>query len=182
MPKKPEKWEIKFWVLTDSVLKYIYCFEIYCGKNLEAVIRMEGPCREAGPAYGVVMRLSRGLEGKGHCVIIDNYFYSIPLFKDLVGKSINATSTARSNHIGLPSYLKYRKAWKKCEQGHIEWAMHDSRTLSCVMWKGKCPVLLIFIHANPIGFSCVPHDEVPRRNDAIREKIPTSLVLFEYTT
>jgi hypothetical protein len=36
MPKKPEKWEIKFWVLVDSVSKFLYCFEIYCNKNLEA--------------------------------------------------------------------------------------------------------------------------------------------------
>jgi hypothetical protein len=33
MPKKPEKWGIKFWVLTDSVSKFIYCFDIYCGKK-----------------------------------------------------------------------------------------------------------------------------------------------------
>jgi hypothetical protein len=38
MSKKPEKWGIKFWVLADSVSKFIYCFEIYCGKNLEAEV------------------------------------------------------------------------------------------------------------------------------------------------
>jgi hypothetical protein len=55
MPKKPEKWGIKFWVLADSVSKFIYCFEIYCGKNLEAEIRVEGRHGEGGSAYGVVM-------------------------------------------------------------------------------------------------------------------------------
>jgi hypothetical protein len=50
------------------------------------------------------------------------------------------------------------------------------------MWKDKCPVLLISTHANPIGFPCVPHDEVPRRNGPVREKIPTSPMLVEYTT
>jgi hypothetical protein len=50
------------------------------------------------------------------------------------------------------------------------------------MWKDKCPVLLISTHANPIGFPCVPRDEVPRWNGPVREKIPTSPILIEYRT
>jgi hypothetical protein len=60
--------------------------------------------------------------------------------------------------------------------------MHESRDISCVMWKDKCPVLLISNHAMPVGFPCVPRDEVPRRNGVTQEFIPTSLVLREYTT
>jgi hypothetical protein len=86
MPKRPEKWKIKFWVLVDSILKSIYCFEIYRGKNLEVDVRMRGACGEAGAAYGVVMKMLHGLERKGHCVVRDNYFYSIPLFQNLVKK------------------------------------------------------------------------------------------------
>jgi hypothetical protein len=97
MPKKPKKWEIKFWVLTDSVSKFIYCFDIYCGKNLEAEIIVPGPSVQAGAAYGVVMKLLSGLEGKGHCVVMDNFFCSIPLFRDLEAKGIYATGTVRSN-------------------------------------------------------------------------------------
>ena len=29
MPKKPEKWGVKLWVLADSVSKYVYDFEVY---------------------------------------------------------------------------------------------------------------------------------------------------------
>jgi hypothetical protein len=50
------------------------------------------------------------------------------------------------------------------------------------MWKDNRPVLLISTHAIPIGFPCMPVDMVPRRHGAIREKVPTSLVLLEYTT
>jgi hypothetical protein len=182
MLKKLEKWGIKFWVLADSISKFIYCFEIYCGKNLEAEITMEDTHGQGGFVYGVVMKLLKGLEGKGHCIVMDNFFCSIPLFEDLIKKGIYATGTVRSNCIGLPSHLKNTKAWRKCDQGHIEWAMHDSRCLSCVMWKDKCLVLLISTHANPIGFPCVPRDEVPRRNRSVREKIPTSPMLIEYTT
>jgi hypothetical protein len=51
--------------------------------------------------------------------------------------------------------------------------MHESRGISTVMWKDKCPVLLISSHAMLIGYPCVPRDEVPRRNGAIREFIGT---------
>jgi hypothetical protein len=32
MPKKPQKWRIKIWCLAVSVSKYVYNFDIYCGK------------------------------------------------------------------------------------------------------------------------------------------------------
>ena len=51
-----------------------------------------------------------------------------------------------------------------------------------MMWKDKCPVLLLSTHAIPIGFPYVPMAKVPRRNGAVRDKIPTSLILLEYTT
>jgi hypothetical protein len=140
------------------------------------------PPVEAAVAYNVVMKLLRGLEEKGHCVVMDNYFCSIPLFEELVRKGIYATGTVRSNRIGLSQHLKNTKSWKRCEQGHIEWVMHESRTISYVMWKDKCPVLLLSTGANPIEFPYVPCDEVPRRNGAIREQIPTSPILLEYTT
>jgi hypothetical protein len=155
MLKKPEKWRIKFWVLADSTSKFIYCFEIYCGKNLEAEIRMEGTRVDGSSAYGVVMKLLSGLEERGHCVVMDNFFCSIPLFEDLVKKGIYAIGTVRSNRIGLPSHLKNTKAWKRCDQGHIEWAMHDSRGLSCMMWKDKCPVLLYSCKTNWIPLCAV---------------------------
>jgi hypothetical protein len=63
MPKKPEKWKIKFWVLINFVSKFIYCFEIYCGKYREAYMRVEGPCGEVVVAYEVVMKMLYGLKG-----------------------------------------------------------------------------------------------------------------------
>jgi hypothetical protein len=50
------------------------------------------------------------------------------------------------------------------------------------MWKDKCPILLLSTHALPIGFPCVPLHKVPRRNGAVREMVPTSPMLLEYTT
>jgi hypothetical protein len=50
------------------------------------------------------------------------------------------------------------------------------------VWKDKCLVLLISIHALPIGFPCVPVDTMPRRNGAVRDRVLTSPMLVEYTT
>jgi hypothetical protein len=115
MSKKPKKWGIKFWVLADSVSKFIFTFKIYCGKNMEADVTIGVPRGEAGAAYGVVMKLLLGLEEKGHCVVMDNYFCSIPLFEELVGKGIYTIGAVRSNRIGLPQHLKNTKLWKQCE-------------------------------------------------------------------
>jgi hypothetical protein len=79
------------------------------------------------------MKLLSGLEDKRHCVVMDNLFCSIPLFKDLEAKGIYAIGIVRSNRIGLPLHLKNTRAWKRCGEGHIEWAMHNSRGISCVM-------------------------------------------------
>ena len=99
--KKPKKWGIKFWVLVDSISKFIYCFDIYCRKNLEAEVRIPRPFVQAGVAYGVVMNLLHGLEEKGYCVVMDNYFCSILLFRDLEAKGIYATGTIRSSQISI---------------------------------------------------------------------------------
>jgi hypothetical protein len=149
---------------------------------LEAKVRVVVPRREASLAHAIVMKLLQGLEDKGHCIVMDNYFSSIRLFKDLALRGTYATGTVWYNRFGLPTMFKNLKSWRRCEQGHLEWAMHDSREISTVMWKDKCPVLLISTHAMPIGYPYVPRDEVPRHNGAIREFVGTSPMLHDYTT
>ena len=60
--------------------------------------------------------------------------------------------------------------------------MHEDRSISCVMWKDKCLVLLISSHAILIGYPCVPVDTMPWRHGAVWENIQTSPILLEYTT
>ena len=97
---------------------------------------------EAKLAYEVVLNLVSGLKGKGHLLVMDNYFSSIGLFQDLLRRCIYSTSTMGTNRIGLPMVLKNTKAFKRSSQGTTEWQMHQSRSISCVMWKDKKPVLL----------------------------------------
>jgi hypothetical protein len=97
-------------------------------------------------------------------------------------KAIYATGTLRSNRIGIPSALKNTKAFSRVPQGPLDWWMHESRSMSSVLWKDKKPVLLLSTNAIPIDFPCVPVDTVPRRNGSEREAIPTSPMHVEYTT
>jgi hypothetical protein len=106
MTKKPEKWGVKLWLLADSVLKFIYSFEIYFTKNLEPKVKIEGPCGKVGIVCGVVLEMLHGIEEKGHCIVINNHFFSIPLFQDLVQKGIYSTKMVRSHHIGFPSHFE----------------------------------------------------------------------------
>ena len=103
MPKKLEKWGIKIWCLASSVTKCVYNFFIYCSKVEPVcdtgVIQSE-PNGET-LAHAVVLNLLEGLHDVGHIVVMDNYFISIGLFKELLSKGFGATWTICSNCVGL---------------------------------------------------------------------------------
>lgn len=113
--------------------KICFLFRSVLWQNLEAKVRVIVPRGKASPAYTVVTKWLQGLEGKGNYVLMDNYFCSISLFKDLVLKEIYTTSLIWANRIRLPSHLRNVKAWTRYKQGRIEWAMYKSREISCVM-------------------------------------------------
>ena len=94
-------------------------------------------------AHEVVTKISVGLEHLGHCITMDNYFTSIPLLVELASRGIYGRGTIRINRIGLPPHLKNIRAFKRIAHGHMEWAMHESHGISCVMWKDKCLILLV---------------------------------------
>ena len=68
----------------DATSKYVYNFDVYCGRTIEAHVRV--PVRHGDPsvAQEVVLNLVEDLYGKGHVITMDNYFTSIPLFKELL--------------------------------------------------------------------------------------------------
>jgi hypothetical protein len=90
--------------------------------------------------------------------------------------------TLRSNRIGIPSAFKDTKAFSRMPQGTLDWWMHESRSMSSVLWKDKKPVPLFSASVISIGFPCVPVNMGPRWNGAMREVILTSPMHVEYTT
>jgi hypothetical protein len=182
MPNRPQKWGLKVWCLADAVSKYVYNFAIYCGKSMENVVQ---PATRGEPrlAHNVVLNMVEGLDGKGHVVVMDNYFSSVGLFTEMATRGIYATGTMRSNRVGLPEEFKDMKSFNaRATQGDLEWRMYDSYGIGCVLWKDKHPVLILSTHAQPIGFPCKPVDVVPRRNGPVCEEIQSSPMHKEYTT
>jgi hypothetical protein len=115
-------------------------------------------------------------------VAMDNYFTSVGLFKDLLGRGIYATGTLCSNRIGIPSILKNKKQYRRSLQGTLVWRIHAWRSMSSIMWKDKRLVLILSTYAKPVQLPCkFPVLTVPHHNGTIREEIQTSPVHFEYT-
>ena len=133
--------------------------------------------------HNVVMHLVDGLWDVGHCVTMDNFFSNIGLFTTLLARGMYACDTVKQNQVGLPSILENTSIFKNVAQGTIFWRMHDSGTISCLMWKDKKLVLLLSTHAMSIQAPCEKVVViVRRRNGAVQELIQTSHVLKEYTT
>jgi hypothetical protein len=84
MPNKPEKWDMKVWCLVDSKSKFVYNFEIYCGKNADGPEK-QAPTHvgEGNMARNVVLSLMEGLKRNGHMLVTNNYFSNIGLFTEL---------------------------------------------------------------------------------------------------
>ena len=94
---------------------------------------------------------------------------------DLLGMEIYASRMVRPSRIGLPSDLMDMKSFKNVPQGHTLWRLHDTRKVSCIMWKDKKLVLLISTHDLPIQAPCKFLMIIaPRRQVTLQEGIPMS--------
>ena len=122
-----------------------------------------------------------GMENKGHVIVMDNYFIGVGLFKKLLDRGIYAIRIMRKNSVGLFLVLSNTKEFDKNIQGTMNWRMHDSKILSCVVWKDKKLVLLLSTHTKPIVSEGEETLIVPRRDGEDQPLTKTSPVHLEYT-
>lgn len=93
MPAKPCRFGIKVWTLADALVKYVWTFKVYCGKEPETKSSSQYCQEDTGPLFvakkgkgngmqgaEVVMDLTQGLHARGHIVTTDSFFTSVPLF------------------------------------------------------------------------------------------------------
>ena len=95
-PMKPIRREYKLWCVADSD-GYVYKFEVYAGKifrkrSLLKILVYRQCCYQ----------LIDWLQGKDHKVILDIFFSSVPLLKELKRKTILAYGTIPPNRKDLP--------------------------------------------------------------------------------
>ena len=100
MPKKPQKWGIKAWVLADASNGYTWAWKLYTGKEEGAV--------DVGLAHRVVLELTNDdhLMHKGYLVFTDSYYSSPALFRDLQQRGFGACGTVRVNRRGMPESFR----------------------------------------------------------------------------
>jgi hypothetical protein len=67
MPKKPEKLGMKIWCLADSVTRFIYNFDVYCGASFKTIGDPKSKKGEAKQGQRIVENLVDGLAREGHC-------------------------------------------------------------------------------------------------------------------
>ena len=97
LPMKPTKRGIKIWCASCSCCGYLLKFQIYTSKETQG---------ERGLAHRVVTDLViPRFRNNNYVVYMDNFFTSIPLFKELSENNILACGTYQTNHIGLPADL-----------------------------------------------------------------------------
>ena len=99
LPKKPTRFGIKVFVISEAKTGYVLNFQVYTG----AVPGVSSSSsKKHGVAYRVVMELVDNYEGKGHCLFIDNYYTSPQLLIDLLEKNIYCAGTIRPNRKNFP--------------------------------------------------------------------------------
>lgn len=97
MPRKPDKFGIKFWMLAEVENKYCLSIHPYVGRD---------HTRITGLGHHVVMKLLTPYYGKGYNVTVDNFFTSCSLAEELLAKHTSLVGTVRANRRELPSVQK----------------------------------------------------------------------------
>jgi len=112
---------------------------VYLGKDRQRV------AQHLTATHATVTNLTKGVEGLGHKLYMDNFFSSPDLFDDLVQKKISCW-TVRLHRKGMPKVLKPKTLrWKR---GDIR--VRTRGDLTAVVWKDKRDVcLLTNIHDPP---------------------------------
>lgn len=149
MPNKPDKFGVKFWLITDNSSKYIYYFLPYLGKH-------DADRNGKRLANHVVEKLSDTLLNKGYNISCDNFFTNISLAEYLISKKTSLVGTIRSNSAGIPKDLIDAKLAKYDSQFCF------SPEKEILLTKYQCKVkknvfLLSTLHVNPMV------DESPKR-------------------
>lgn len=131
---KKAKYGIKFYELC-SPNGYTHNIEIYKGKQDADSL--------APKLHTLVLRLMEPFLDKGHHLIMDNYYNSVPLCNKLLQRKTHTTGTLRTNRKGNPKSLISRKL-KKGE--HI-WSRKGKVYVS--KWKDKRDVICITTKFQP---------------------------------
>ncbi|XP_067134165.1 piggyBac transposable element-derived protein 4-like [Centruroides vittatus] len=151
------KWEIKIWMLCDSISHYCLGFFTYRGAKSQ---EEKHSISKFGLEYIVVRRLLDigNYNNKGYHVFIDDYFTSVPLIRHLYSQGTYITGMVRRNRKQLPPQFR-----RKFSLGQTSY-FRSGPILACGFREKtseKKPVLLLSSHAG------ARDDQIVKRGVAI---------------
>ena len=132
LPKKPKKWGMKAWALSDSITGYVWNWKLYVGKDDEVNT-------SNGLAYGVVIELVSKLANKGYHLqcILQQLLLQPQTFSHTLRNGIGACDTVRIDRCGLPHDFQKLQLSK----GNI--MTFTDRPLMGLKWMDKRQVAMI---------------------------------------
>lgn len=106
-PKKPTKWGIRIYGLSDARTGYIYAMLPYYGSvSTECLIRPDLPVSSRIVLQLYHKLLTANPEAKGYHIFTDRYFTGIPLAQELLKLNCYLTGTISTNRKYVPSMIK----------------------------------------------------------------------------
>lgn len=150
---KAARFGIKYYELRESRTGYMYRFQIYTGKNSNAVTG--APSADLGGfppksvrkllfSTKVVLDLLKGLENLGHCVTMDNFYNCPALARYLKSKGFDCLGTLRVNRRHVPTDIT--KIPKNVAKGTI--VSRHCGDVSVISWKDSKVVSIISTYHN----------------------------------
>jgi len=111
LPLKRSRFGIKLYKLCESETGYVYRFFVYVGKLSSPITcpPSHAPPPDFGATETIVWYLTMPLFDAGHCLYVDNFYTSLPLFRALYARRTLACGTIRSNRKGYPKSLIQHK-------------------------------------------------------------------------
>ena len=147
-PRKPAKFHIKMFEVSDSKTGYVVGFDVYTGKNktdsYKTAKTLDPKCT---PTTKTVVGLlqSCNLVGKGHHIYLNNYYSSPELFSELHYLETFCCGTVRSLRKNLPLAVTKVKLKNKGDC-----VFRRNGLLLCLAWKeqkkAKKNVTMLTIH------------------------------------
>lgn len=145
---KSARFGMKSFELCESRTGYLYKFEIYAGKDDSQSHTSAPSVALAGKSASVVIDLLKGLENRGHCVTMDNFYNSPALARYLKFLGFDCLGTLRPNRKHVP--IEVKNVPRNVARGSII-ARHCG-DVSCIAWKDTKVVTMISTYHTPETF------------------------------
>ena len=119
MPKKPVKYGLKFWILSDASSRYVLSINLYTGRENNTTTK--------NLSSDVVLNLVDQLRvnvKQGRCVTFDRYFTNLALSNELLARSMTCVGVVDPKRSFVPNELKVRRrdlhsTWYYFCDGHM---------------------------------------------------------------